>query len=237
MDLSIIIPFYNESDGVRNLYEKLSLLEESLKRKRINYEIILIDDCSKDNTLEMIYKYFGNKKNVNIIRHDKNGNIGSVFKTGLKNAAADYIATFDSDCTYDVFTIEKMFEKAKTENLDIITASPYHHAGGTVNIPGYRLFLSKSVSRIYKILLGSKINTYTAFNRIYNTERIKKIGYKNNGFIFNAEILYKALKKNYKIDEYPTKLMTREFGESKMKLFRVIRDHSRLLFQIILGDI
>ena len=237
MDLSILIPCYNEEEAVPNLNIRLNQLETSLKNKRIKYQIVFVDDGSKDKTRELLNKLYSKRKNVRIIKHEKNGNIGTVFKTGLENISSDYIATFDADCTYDIFSIENMYLIARKENLDLITVSPYHPKGGVVNLPKSRLFLSKSTSIIYKFLSNSNINTFTALNRVYKTESIKKINFRYTDFIFNAEILIKALFKGYKISEYPTKLYSRIYGQSKMKLLKVIKGHLKFMISVLFKTI
>lgn len=234
MELSILIPCYNEQESIPNLVNNLKNLESSLKNKKIEYEVLFVDDGSTDKTLDVLKKYFKGRKNVKMIKHDVNGNVGKVFRTGLVNSLGKYIATYDADMPYDISSVEHMYEIATKNDYDIVTASPYHPNGGVSNIPKYRLLLSKSTSIIYKILLNSEINTFTAFTRVYKKESIKKISYKNNGFIFSTELIVKALLNGFRVAEYPTKLLPRKFGESKLRLFKVIGDHLKLMSKIAL---
>ena len=81
--LSIYIPLYNEEEGVKNLYDKLELVEKELKAIS-NFKIILVDDGSEDNTLINLFKYF-QKEKFKVISHDKNKNLGGFLNIPTKS--------------------------------------------------------------------------------------------------------------------------------------------------------
>ena len=167
--LSLIIPCYNEEDGIKNLHERLMPVISDLS-KRYSVELLFIDDGSTDKTNEMLQKYFGQTKSTKIIKHNKNLNLGAAFRTGFAKASGDIIVTLDSDCTYRPEEIPNLLEQINSNNFDIITGSPYHPKGGVENVPAYRIFLSKSVSILYKIATGKNIYTFTSMFRAYKKE-------------------------------------------------------------------
>lgn len=229
--LSIIIPCYNEQEGIENLHNQLSPVIKNLE-KNWNLELIFVDDGSTDRTNELIKKYFGSLDYTKIIKHDKNRNLGASMRTGFESSTGDVIITMDSDCTYDPKDIFKLLELLD-ENTDIVTASPYHPKGEVKNVPEYRLLLSKSISSIYRILTKSQIHTFTALFRAHKREVIENIKFKSNNFLATAEILIYALMKGYKVKEHPTTLHVRKFGCSKMKLFLVIKSHLKFVIKLI----
>lgn len=232
--LSLIIPCYNEEDGIKNLHERLMPVISDLS-KRYSVELLFIDDGSTDKTNEMLQKYFGQTKSTKIIKHNKNLNLGAAFRTGFAKASGDIIVTLDSDCTYRPEEIPNLLEQINSNNFDIITGSPYHPKGGVENVPAYRIFLSKSVSILYKIATGKNIYTFTSMFRAYKKEVIKNIEFRSNDFLSPAEILLVAINKGYKIGEYPTVLHVRKFGKSKFnKLFMIMRRHMGLLSSEVL---
>ncbi|MEW5896134.1 MAG: glycosyltransferase family 2 protein [Nanoarchaeota archaeon] len=231
MKLSLIVPCYNEEKGIENLHSQLNPVLESLS-KDWELELIFVDDGSKDRTLELLNHYFGKKSYVKIVPHEINKNLGAAMRTGFAQATGDIIVTMDSDCTYDPKNIPKML-KVLDEDTDMVTASPYHPLGNN-NIPKHRLFLSKSITGIYCLLTGSRIYTFTALFRAYKKEVIQNVAFKSDDFLATAEILILALNKGYKVREYPTTLNTRAFGDSKIRMLKVIKSHflfaSGLLF-------
>jgi dolichol-phosphate mannosyltransferase len=231
LKISIIIPCFNEQEGIPNLAQKLLPTVEQLNN-HFNTEIILIDDGSTDNTYFLLNQHFSNIPNTIILKHEKNKNLGGALKTGFKNATGDLIAAYDSDCTYQPEVLKVMIDMMGPET-DIITVSPYHPKGKVNNVPPYRLFLSKSISKIYGLLLHTNIHTYTAMVRIYKKEALQNINFESNTFLAVTEIMIKALLQGNRVKELPTTLSVREFGTSKMKTLGVIKDHLGLITKII----
>lgn len=230
--LSIIIPFYNEQEGIKQLKEKLVPTTDRLKRS-YDIEILLIDDGSTDKTNELLHKYFDNMQGAKIIVHEKNMNLGAAHRTGFSQATGDFIAFLDSDCTYDPNLIEKMLSLFD-ENTDIVTVSPYHPRGRIENVPRYRMFLSKSVSMIYRMLSPIKLYTYTAMVRVYRNRIPESVHFRSNNFLAVTEIMIRAAFLGFKAKEIPAVLHGRQFGVSKLKTMRVMRDHLSLLRDILL---
>lgn len=229
--LSIIIPCYNEEECLPHLFDRLNIVISKLK-KNYSVDVIFVDDGSTDKTNELLHKYYGKKSNVRIIKHNKNKNLGAALKTGFGYAAGDFIATLDSDCTYNPKLILEMI-KLMDKETDIITVSPYHPKGRVNNVPRYRLFLSKTISWIYKILLNQKIYTYTAMMRIYRKNVIKKVRFKADNFLGVTEIMIKAILYGYKVKELPAELNVRKYGVSKMKTLSVIINHLGMIGKIL----
>jgi len=236
--ISIIIPCFNEVEGIAHLASKLKDLEGKLAE---SYELIFVDDGSSDSTYERLAYFYKDRlgRDVKIIRHSKNRGIGAAVKTGILNSKGYYIATIDSDCTYQLTYLLNMLDIVKKQKADIIAASPYHPKGLTFNVPGYRLFLSKNLTNLYNVILRSKFYTYTSIFRIYRAEAIKDVDFKSSGFLCIAEMLIKAHRKGFKIIEYPATLTVRKFGSSNVKILSVIKEHLCFIFKILLkkGDI
>ncbi|MDQ3799343.1 MAG: glycosyltransferase [Acidobacteriota bacterium] len=226
-DISIVIPCYNEEPTLPYLANTLKGLEEDL-RENYQPEFIFIDDCSTDATFERLQEIFGARENVRIVRHDTNRGVAAGIMTGLRESRADVVCSMDCDCTYDPHELKKMLPLL-TENVDMVTASPYHASGGVRNVPEWRLFLSKGASWLYRRVLRSKLNTYTSCFRVYRRSSVIDLNLKETGFLGVAEMLGKLDLRGGRIVEYPATLEVRLFGFSKMKTARTIFGHLKLL--------
>lgn len=222
--LSIIIPCFNETQGLAQLVSKLADLQSGLE---CSSELVFVDDGSSDSTHERLMELYKNGigKDVKVVRHPVNRGVGGALKTGINNSGGDYIAAIDSDCTYEPSFLIEMFEIMKDRRADMITASPYHPEGATTNVPGYRLFLSRNLSRIYSLVLKSTFHTYTSMFRIYRRAAIRSIDFESEGFLAMAEILIKMHQIGFKIVEYPATLTKRRFGTSSAKTLKIIKEH------------
>ena len=243
MRLSVVVPCYNEADNVEKLKAEFFPVIEKLVGSRLPdgsqidaIEVIFVDDGSKDNTFAVLKHAFGSFKNpaisVKFEKHTINQGLGAALRTGFKAMTGDIVITTDSDGTYRFSTIPAMLEYMKGD-VAIVTASPYHPQGEVVGVPGYRIFLSRGSSLLYRILLNWRIHTYTALYRAYRKEVIDRIPFVANDFLGQTELMVKAMLMGYRVDEFPAALHRRMFGVSKAKLLKTIKSHltfqSRLL--------
>lgn len=212
-ELTIIIPCYNEQDNIHKICTKL-------RKLKLKSNTLFINDGSLDMTEQFI-----KAENFKQIKIPTNKGIGNAINQAMFYVKTKYIAILDCDMTYKPEIILKMLEKI--EDADMITASPYHSEGKVEGVNKLRLLLSKGISRLYRIKTGKKIYTWTAMVRVYKSFHVPRV--KNNGFISQAEIMIKMLKRGCKIKEYPATLTTRKAGKSKMNLAKTILSHIKLL--------
>jgi dolichol-phosphate mannosyltransferase len=234
MDLSIIIPCYNEVDNIPKLErEFVPVLAELAKSRSV--EVIFVDDGCTDGTVEALQAAFGHETRwpVRIERHGRNRGLGAAIRTGLAAAQGDSVITPDSDGTYKFTEIPALLTLL-TPGVDIVTASPYHPRGGVAGVPAYRLVLSRGSSLLYRLLVSWRINTYTALFRAYRRSAIANITFQSDGFLAGTELLVKAMLSGAHIVELPAVLHSRVHGVSKAKIMRTIRAHLGFQWRIFL---
>lgn len=150
-------------------------------------------------------------------------------RTGFTQASGDILTAIDSDCTYDPLEIPKLLDGLERNDADVATASPYHPHGGVENVIGWRLFLSKGASWMYRLVCASKLYTYTSMMRAYRRCVIENVSFESDGFAGVTEILLRASQQGYRIVEVPMVLRSRVTGVSKMKVARSMRMHLHLM--------
>ncbi len=229
--ITITIPCYNETEALDYLLRTLRSVEDNLSEKGYRAYFIFIDDKSTDDTFDKLNQLFGEKDNVRILQHMKNQGVTAGIMTGLKAAETEVVCSMDCDCTYDPHELANMIPLL-TDEIDMVTASPYHKKGGVRNVPEWRLFLSKGASWLYRRALSAKLSTYTSCFRVYRRSSVIDLDIKEKGFLGVAEILGKLDINGGKIVEYPTILDVRLFGISKMKTVRTIFGHVKLLSRL-----
>ena len=119
------------------------------------------------------------------------------------------------------------------EGVDLVTASPYHRNGRVLNVPAWRLSLSKGLSFLYRRVLHNKLATYTACFRVYRRSAVENLEVREGGFLGVAETLGRLDLAGARVVEHPAVLEVRMLGYSKMKVMRTILGHLRLLVRLV----
>jgi hypothetical protein len=123
------------------------------------------------------------------------------------------------------------------EGADVVTASPYHPGGRVRNVPRWRLWLSRTLSWLYRRLLRVPLHTWTSCFRVYRREQVRAIELQHGGFLGTAELLVRVVRRGGVVREHPALLESRLLGVSKMKTLRAVRGHLGLLWQVLRGRI
>jgi dolichol-phosphate mannosyltransferase len=237
VDISVVIPCYNEADNVEKLKTEFFPVARALAKAR-SVEVIFVDDGSSDATWQVLNEAFGGINQpdglvVRFERHERNRGLGAALRTGFAAASGQLIVTTDSDGTYHFDEIPAMLARLEP-GVDIVTASPYHPDGGVAGVPAYRLLLSRGASALYRVLVEWRVYTYTALFRAYRRQVIDRIQFQADGFLGGTELMVKAMLAGYRVVEHPAVLHRRVFGVSKAKLARTIKAHLRFQGRILL---
>lgn len=229
--VSIVIPCYNEQESLPYLAKTLAALETRLNNIGFTSELIFVDDKSQDDTLGVLDSLFGGRDDVRILRHEANKGVAGGIMTGIRAAKTELVCSIDCDCTFDPMELVKMIPMMK-DDVDMVTASPYHKDGGVQNVPGWRLLLSKGASVLYRRVLRTKIASYTACFRVFRRSSMANINPTAPGFHGVPEMLGLLDLDGGKIIEFPTVLAVRLFGASKMKTLKTIVGTVKLLSRL-----
>lgn len=229
--VTLVIPCYNEESSLPYLHRTIQHLRYKLT-KHWNLKILFVDDCSCDNTYEVLETLFGQDEDTTILRHEKNRGVSAAILTGINAAATEIVASIDCDCSYDPLELANMLP-LMSKDIAMVTASPYHPDGKVSNVPRWRLMLSHTLSMMYRKLLHQDLSTWTSCFRIYRKLQIVDLPLEENGFLGTAELAAQLSLHGRRIVEHPATLEVRLFGFSKMKTIRTIFSHLRLLARVV----
>lgn len=233
LNLSIVVPCFNEAEGLGQLADRLQFLQSTFDGKWV-LEVILVDDGSSDNTWLGLQDLFAQHKWCRLVRHDLNRGITASIRTGIEHATNELVVSIDADCTYDPIQIRALVDSMSDE-VAMVTASPYHPQGEVVGVPRWRLALSRMASTGYGMLLGTSLHTYTSCFRLYRKSVIAQLPDCNGGFVGVAEMLWQIQQQGGNIVEVPARLTSRKIGFSKMRTLPVIIAHLKLMARILVG--
>lgn len=209
MKISVIIPLYNEESTIIKLLNKVN----AQKKSEVELEIIVIDDCSTDNTKELLKA--NNELFDKIIELNKNLGKGGAVRKGLEIATGDYILFQDGDLEYNPDDYKKIFKMLDNHQAEIVIGSRFLAPEFT----RVHYFFHKVGNRLITLLFNILYNT--TFTDIYScyvcfkTELIDPNKLKTNGWQQHAEILATAVKKSQVHYEVPISYAGRTFDEGK----------------------
>jgi len=227
MEISIVIPAYNEEKRIGKALKKVY---EYFKEKKIEFEIIVVDDGSNDKTVEIVEKFSFDKKEIRILKHEKNMGKGAAVKTGILNAKGELILFTDADLSTPIEEFEKL--KKEIENGYDIAIGSRGLKDSKIVIP--QPFYRRMVGRIFPLLVRLLVindfkDTQCGF-KLFKKETGKKIfsQLKTDGFAFDVEVLARGKKENFKIAEVGV-----VWYNSPCSSVKIFRDSFRMFISLL----
>ncbi len=222
MELSVIIPVYNEQD---NIIPMLSAVENALTD--VEYEIIFVDDGSTDNTVNILLKAANNKPFIKTVLFSRNFGQASAISAGIEQAKGQYIATLDGDLQNDPSDIMPMLAKLKSENLDIVMGVRANRQDNSLS----RKLPSKIANFLIRKLTKVNISDYGCTLKLFNSSMAKHLDLYGEMHRF---IPILAVMRGAKIAQMPVKHHSRKFGYSKYGLERTLKVISDIMLMAFL---
>jgi dolichol-phosphate mannosyltransferase len=223
MDLSIVIPMHNEAENVKTT---LSRVEATLASFRGTYEIVAVDDGSRDQTQAILKDVASQSEHLKVVSYSRNAGRGMALRRGFKASVGDIVVSIDADLSYDPGYILDLVEALKgEEEIDVILASPYMPGGGVRDVPFLRLWISKLGNRILRFAMPNRIYTSTGIFRAYRRRILESLELESDGKEIHLEILSKVIALGYRVKEMPAILTSRKRGKSKFKFRKTALSH------------
>jgi glycosyltransferase involved in cell wall biosynthesis len=201
--VSVVVSAYNESSILK---ENLSKIYDYMNSLNYKWELVCINDGSKDETGRIADDFAKENENIKIIHNKTNLYLGNSLRKAFQECSGEYIVTMDIDLSYSTDHIERMLNKIIETQADVVIASPYMKEGKVTKVPFKRVFLSRVVNKFLSLLSYEKIHTFTGMVRAYNAKYIKNLSLKSQDFEINPEIIYKTLLLRGRITEIPAHL-------------------------------
>lgn len=224
MSLSIIVPVYNEEKNIKKTIYKIdSILKKSDLK---NYEIIVINDGSTDNTDQTLKQ---SKISFNLIEHEQNRGYGASIKSGIQKSKYEVIAITDADGTYPIEKIPEMYENFK--DYDMVVGS---RTGKSVKIPFIRKPAKWFIGKLANYLAGFKIPDINSGLRLFKKEdALRFFKVLPNGFSFTTTITLAMLTNDMQIKYIPINYMKRK-GKSKIRPIRDTLNFIQLIIRTVM---
>ncbi len=215
MKLSVVIPAYNESESITETLESLYLV---LQREQIPHEILVVNDNSKDNTLEVLENLKKNIHSLNVVTNAGPNGFGYAVRKGLDNFSGDCVAVMMADLSDSPEDLIAYYKKL-LEGYDCVFGSRWSKGGKVYDYPRHKLFLNRAVNNMVRLLFGIRYNDCTNAFKMYRKETIQGIQpLLSPHFNLTLEMPLKAIVRGYTYAVLPNSWTNRKFGVSKLKI-------------------
>jgi dolichol-phosphate mannosyltransferase len=225
MKTLIIVPTYNERENISALLEAVLKLNQG-------HHILVVDDNSPDGTGEIVRQWVEKNPLVHLLSRAGKEGLGRAylagFKWGLQNGY-EALVEMDADFSHRPEDLGPLI--AKLKDYDFAVGSRYIEGGRTVNWGLMRKIISRGGSLYSRLILGFPLNDWTGGFNAWKKSVLEGIGLdgvKSNGYSFQIELKYKALKKGFIGAESPIVFEDRRVGQSKMSFKIVIEAFYRV---------
>jgi len=202
-EISVFFPCYNEEQNIAKLVEQACEVLEDLAD---DYQIIIVNDGSTDNTQKIAENLTAKYKNVELKSHEENKGYGAALRTGFKNARKELVFYTDGDNQFDIRELPLLIPLI--EKFDIVSAYRIKRLD-----PFIRKFNAGLYNFVLFILFGLRIKDIDCAFKLYKRELFDKIEITSNGALVDAEILLKARKFGYTIGQIGVQHYPRTAGK------------------------
>ncbi|MGV8084642.1 MAG: polyprenol monophosphomannose synthase [Candidatus Bilamarchaeum sp.] len=205
--ISIIVPTYNEKENLPPLFSQIS---NSLKET--DFELIIVDDNSPDQTAEFAGHLSKTYKFVRVLKRKGKLGLASAIKDGVKIANGEYLLVMDADLSHPPQTLPKLIDPIKSN--DIVIGSRLMKGGEVKNWPIYRKIISRGADFIARLVLGINVSDPMSGFFIIKKDLFEKSRIKVKGYKILLNLLYDN--KGAKIIEIPYTFKDRFRGKTKL---------------------
>lgn len=215
-ELSVFFPTYNEEKNIR---KTVISTKNILKKIAGKWEIIIVDDGSKDKTKEIVNKLRIEDSRIRVISHNKNRGYGGSLQTGFYNSKYDWIAFTDSDGQFDFSEIDNFIIRQKETNADLVIG--YYKKR---RVSKFKIITSKMWEITVFLLFGLHVRDIDCGFKLISKkviDTIPKLESERGAFI-SSEFLIKAKKAGFKIVEIPITHYPRTQGKGTGRDIKVI---------------
>ena len=188
--LSIVIPAYNEAETIHLILDKIS---DTQLENEIEKEVLIINDCSKDNTKEAIQNYISKNKKLNIqyFEHQVNKGKGAALHTGIKNATGEYLIIQDADLEYDPNEYNDLLKPVLLGFADVVYGSRFMGSNPHRILFFWHTIGNRFLTFLSNIFSNLNLTDMETCYKLFKTEIIQSINLKEKRFGFEPEVTAK----------------------------------------------
>ena len=216
MKLSIVIPAYNEAESIGETIEELVSV---LTQKQLVHEILVVNDNSKDNTVEVLEALKLKYPSLNYVTNFGPNGFGYAVRYGLERFSGDCVAVMMADLSDSPHDLVKFYDTMLAGDYDCVFGSRFMKGGKTIDYPAVKKVINRIANAIIRMVMNIKYNDTTNAFKLYKRHTIEGVKpFLSPHFNLTIELPLKAIIRGFKFAVVPNSWTNRKYGESKLKI-------------------
>lgn len=228
MKLSVVIPAHNEEGCIQGTVEALY---ERLAVEKIDNEILVINDNSKDHTEAILNVMQMKVPTLRYINNKPPNGFGFAVRCGLENFSGDAVAVYMADASDSPEDLVRFFREMEQKGVDCVFGTRFARESQVVDYPGFKLVVNRLANTFIQLLFGLRYNDVTNAFKLYSRSTIQGLKpFLSHHFNLTVELPLKSIVRGYRYSVVPNSWVNRKSGESKLKIKEM---GSRYLFIVL----
>ena len=214
--LSVVIPAYNEEGYIEKC---ITTLETVLREMTSDFEVIVVDDCSRDRTAAILEDLRRSRPYLVVVRHDRNRGLGAGLRSGF--ARASKVRTFysDADLPFDFAELVRAMRVMDLKNADVVAGFRHDRTDEGLR----RIVYSFAYNWLIRMLFGLRVRDVNFSFKLFRTDRLKAMDLRSEGSFIDAEMMVHADRQGLFICQIGVDYFKRRYGESNLSSLGTIR--------------
>jgi len=216
MKLSVVMPAYNEEESIG---ETIDAIERALGTIRIEHEILVINDNSKDNTEAVLKELCGKYPNLRYLNNEGPNGFGYAVRYGLERFEGECVAIMMADLSDSPYDLVKFYSTMLEKNVDCVFGTRWSMGGKVIDYPLIKKLINRTANWIIRVVMNIKYNDTTNAFKLYKREVINGIKpILAPHFNLTIELPLKAIIRGYSYTIVSNSWTNRKHGLSKLKI-------------------
>ena len=210
MKLSIVVPVYNEVATLEKIIAAIKAVDVGMEK-----EIVLVDDCSKDGTRELLKELQAKDSTLAVFFHEVNQGKGGALHTGFQNATGDYVLIQDADLEYDPNEYPQLLAPLLAGRADVVFGSRFLGGGAHRVVYYWHYVGNRFLTWLSNMTTNLNLTDMEVCYKVFKREVIQAIPLREKRFGFEVEITAKVARRHLRVYEVPISYYGRDYSEGK----------------------